>query len=171
MTTPLPKLTSASRCASTSPKSRPAALRPAGHLLISSSTPTTSPRPPANFSRWNDGRFVKLHRPDETFLQELLTGLNDQLSNLSNVPQIIAAVHHLPFRQLLPPSHNAQWDFAKAFLGSQKIGDLLLEYPNVTHALCGHSHFPATAQINHIQAINIGSGYRQKTYKTLDLPD
>lgn len=119
------------------------------------------------FARWNDGQFVKLHRSDETFLDELLSDLRQQLESLREMP-IIAAIHHLPFAELLPPSHNAQWDFAKAYLGSQKIGQLLLQYRNITKLLCGHSHFAAEVQVEHIHAINIGSGYRAKKYLLLE---
>jgi predicted phosphohydrolase len=62
-------------------------------------------------ARWNDGRFVKLHRPDEMFLDELLARLRGQL-DAAKGRRVIAAVHHLPFRELLPPPHSAQWDFA-----------------------------------------------------------
>ena len=120
-------------------------------------------------ARWNDGRFVKLGRGDVEFLEELLAGLRAQLDSLSRVAAVVAAVHHLPFRELLPPPGGAQWDFAKAYLGSERIGRLLLEFPNVKHVLCGHSHFPAEAQLGHLRAVNIGSGYRWKTFKTLDL--
>jgi Icc-related predicted phosphoesterase len=113
------------------------------------------------FARWNDGQFVKLHRNDEAFLDELLRDLSRQLESLPN-REVIAAIHHLPFAQLLPPSHNAQWDFAKAYLGAAKMGDLLLQYPNVSTLLCGHSHFAAQAQVGHTHALNIGSGYRAK---------
>ena len=41
---------------------------------------------------------------------------------------------------------TAQWDFAKAYLGSGAIGELLLKYPNVKQVFCGHSHFPADAR-------------------------
>jgi len=130
--------------------------------------------PPAEmefFARWNDGRMVKLHRSDEQFLSELLDNLRRQLDQLKSVPNILVATHHVPFRQLLPPPHSAQWDFAKAYLGSEKIGQLLLDYANVQNVFCGHSHFPIGAQIDHIRAINIGSGYRMKTFQTIDLPD
>jgi len=119
-------------------------------------------------ARWNDGQFVKLHRSDEAFLDELLTDLNRQLETLRN-REVIAAIHHLPFAQLLPPSHNAQWDFAKAYLGTVKIGELLLQYPNISTLLCGHSHFAAEAQVEHIHALNIGSGYRAKQCVMLDV--
>lgn len=119
-------------------------------------------------ARWNDGRFVKLHRSDAAFLDELSAQLETQLRT-SMTNRIIAAIHHLPFRALLPPPRTAQWDFAKAYLGSERLGELLLRYPNVTDVFCGHSHFPAEATVEHIRAVNIGSGYRSKTFKVLDL--
>jgi len=120
-------------------------------------------------ARWNDGRHVKLGRSDYTFLDELMQQLDRQLQSLAEKQQVIAAVHHLPFRELLPPPHSAQWDFAKAYLGSEAIGQLLLRYPNVTHLFCGHSHMACDATIGHVRAVNIGSGYRSKQFFTLDL--
>lgn len=121
-------------------------------------------------ARWNDGRYVKLGRSDEAFLDERLATLRTQLDSLAAVPTVVAAIHHLPFAELLPPSRRPQWDFAKAFLGSGRIGELLLKYPNVRRVYCGHSHFPAEAHIGHVHAVNIGSGYREKRFLTLDMP-
>jgi predicted phosphohydrolase len=120
-------------------------------------------------ARWNDGKFVKLHRSDEDFLEELLKQLNAQLSAVQEVQQIIAAIHHVPFVELLPPRRNIQWDFARAYLGSGRIGKLLLEYPNVRKLFCGHSHAPTEASIQHIHAVNIGSGYRAKRFISFDI--
>jgi Icc-related predicted phosphoesterase len=120
-------------------------------------------------ARWNDGKFVKLHRSDDDFLQEILDRLANQLMALAGKKQVIACVHHLPFRDLLPPPHSAQWDFAKAFLGSDRIGQLLLAFENVRHVFCGHSHMPMTADIGGLNAVNIGTGYRWKTYKMLEI--
>jgi Icc-related predicted phosphoesterase len=119
------------------------------------------------FARWNDGQFVKLHRSDEEFLEELMNDLRRQLESLA-CKRVIVAIHHLPFAQLLPPSHNAQWDFTKAYLGAARIGELLLQFPSIHTLLCGHSHFPAEAQVNHIHALNIGSGYRAKQCMLLE---
>jgi predicted phosphodiesterase len=119
-------------------------------------------------ARWNDGKFVKLHRSDEAFLDELLTKLETQLDSLRDVPRLLAAIHHIPFDELLPPRHGP-WDFVRAYLGSRRIGDLLKRYPNVRNLVCGHSHFAVEATIGNIRAINIGSGYRSKTYRILDL--
>ncbi len=121
------------------------------------------------FARWNDAKFVRLGRSDEGFLDEVLAALRGQLESLLSAPGVVAAVHHLPFAELLPPPHSARWDFAKAFLGSPRIGELLLEFPNVRELFCGHSHFASEAQVGHIHAVNIGSGYRAKTFKTIEL--
>lgn len=122
-------------------------------------------------ARWNDGRFVRLDRPDEQFLSELLAQLEGQLRSVAAIPHVLVACHHLPFSQLLPDATGYQWRFARAFLGSRRIGQLLLQFPNVRQVLCGHSHFPAEQQIEHIRATNIGAGYRIKTYTELELPD
>src|SRR5207249_672964 len=108
-------------------------------------------------------------RSDEQFLAEILDRLSSQLRSLSSKRQIVACVHHVPFRELLPPPHSNQWDFAKAFLGSPRLGQLLLAAPNVRHVFCGHSHLPMAADLGQIHAVNIGSGYRWKTYQTLEV--
>jgi predicted phosphodiesterase len=120
-------------------------------------------------ARWNDGKFVKLGQSDGAFLQERLDALESQLSRLGGAAEVIAAVHHLPFRELLPPLRAGQWDFAKAFLGSGRIGELLLQFPNVRRVFCGHSHFPADVHVGAIHAVNVGSGYRHKTFLEVDV--
>lgn len=133
--------------------------------------------PPAAMSflaRWNDGRFVKLGRSDEAFLEELLAKLRGQLEALADVAHVVAAVHHLPFAELLPPNRpagGAQWAFARAFLGSTRIGQVLQAFSNVRTVVCGHSHFPTEARVGQIHAINIGSGYRSKVFRVLEVPD
>ncbi len=120
-------------------------------------------------ARWNDQRHVKLARSDSQFLDELETQLHGQLASLQDVPHLIAAIHHVPLAELLPPRHSATWDFVRAFLGSPRLGHLLLRYPNVRHLYCGHSHCRAEAHLGGVAAVNIGSGYRSKTFETLDL--
>lgn len=120
-------------------------------------------------ARWNDGKFVRLQRDDEQFLHERLAELETSLQKVAHARQVIAAVHHLPFRDMLPPRHTPSWDFAWAYLGSHRIGELLLRYPNVSHVLCGHTHMADQRQINHLQVTNIGSGYRQKRLVLLEV--
>lgn len=120
-------------------------------------------------ARWNDGKFIKLGRSDEAFLAERLESLRASLRRLT-ATRIVAAVHHVPFRQLLPPrAGSGAWDFARAYLGSDRIGQALLDDERVSHVFCGHSHFAIREQIGHLQAINVGSGYRKKYVLTVEL--
>ena len=121
-------------------------------------------------ARWNDARFVHLGRSDETFLGELADQLDRQLRALSQVPHILVAMHHLPFVELSPELNAGQWKFARAFLGSTRLGELLLRHTHVRTVLCGHSHFPIELRAGHMDVINIGSGYRKKMYRIVDLP-
>lgn len=121
-------------------------------------------------ARWNDGRHVKLHRSDELFLRQRLDELERSLEQVRDASQVIAAVHHVPHRQILPPRRGGSWDFAWAYLGSDRIGQTMMNYRNVTHIVCGHSHFPQQHHINGVQLINIGSGYRQKHVVVLNTP-
>src|SRR5207248_117759 len=86
-------------------------------------------------ARWNDGKFAKLGRSDEAFLAELLAGPERSLEAVKAARHLIAGIHHLPFAELLPPPRVPQWDFAKAYAGSAKIGQLLLRYANIRHVL------------------------------------
>ena len=139
------------------------------YALLLSPTSDISPAAREIFARWNDGTHIKLGRTDEQFLAELLAMLENQLQSLKEIPRIVAAIHCVPFAQLLPPSHSTQWDFARAYLGSEKIGELLSRYANVHQVLCGHSHFPVETQIGSIHAINIGSGYRAKSFRMVEI--
>jgi Icc-related predicted phosphoesterase len=135
-------------------------------LLVGNDVPAAALRVVA---RWNDGPFVKLHRSDEQFLDELLEMLERSLQRVAAARSVVAAIHQLPFRELLPPPRIPQWDFAKAYLGSERIGQLLLRHANVRHVICGHSHLALEAKVGHVHAINLGSGYRWKMYRVLDV--
>jgi predicted phosphohydrolase len=122
-------------------------------------------------ARWNDGKFVKLHRSDEAFLEECLARVESHLRDVTHLPRVVVATHHLPFRELLPPMRFNQLDFAKAYLGSERIGELIRRFPNVGRVYCGHSHFGVSARIGDLRATNIGSTYRWKTFDVLELED
>jgi predicted phosphodiesterase len=127
-------------------------------------------------ARWNDGRHVRLHRSDEQFLAERLAALDHDLSILdarADVSAVIVGVHHVPFAELMPPKPPEAVvtgrAFAGAFLGSPAIGEVLLRHPKVSRVFCGHSHLPAEAAVGHVRAMNVGSGYRWKTYHAVGL--
>lgn len=117
-------------------------------------------------ARWNDGKHVKLGRSDEAFLNERVERLQQSLASVS-AAKVVAAVHHVPLAELLPPRRAAPFDFVRAYLGSPRLGEMLLADSRVSHVLCGHSHSTADVRIGGVRAINVGSTYHQKRIVTL----
>ena len=122
-------------------------------------------------ARWLDRWRMNWDFSDLEFLNILLEKLNGQLIDLSSkCQQIITFVHHLPFAELLPDQEIPdKFKFAKAFLGSKKIGELLLKFDKVSHTFCGHSHWPISTKVGHITAVNNGSTYIEKQLSVLEL--
>ena len=144
------------------------------HLL--DQTDDISPAGREVAARWNDGRYVTLNRTDEQFLAERLAALDRDLAALgarADVRSVVVGVHHVPFAALMPPKPPETAvtgrAFAGAFLGSPAVGELLLRHPKVARVFCGHSHLPAEATVGHVRAVNVGSGYRWKTYHAVEL--
>ena len=74
------------------------------------------------FARWNDGVYVKLGRSDEAFLDEVLVKLEEHLHRVSDADRVVAAVHCLPFAQLLPPSHTRNGILERPIWEAGKLG-------------------------------------------------
>lgn len=120
-------------------------------------------------SRWMDGVNVRVGMSDKAFNELLCGRLAEQLEALSaKVGRIIAFVHHLPFAQLVPRDRPDRFAFAAAFLGSPRLGEVLLNCPKVTHVYCGHSHWTSELKIEHITAVSVGSTYTEKHLEILD---
>ena len=137
-------------------------------------------------ARWNDGKFVSLGASDPAFLNERIASLERDLAAVASADCVVAAVHHVPLADLLPGGANPTGPppegrrgrgvrFARAYLGSPKLGEAILRVPNVRHLVCGHSHYAAEALVDGtggpVRAVNIGGGYREKRFLSLDLPD
>jgi len=121
-------------------------------------------------SRWMDGRYVRLPMSDEKFCGFLADRLAAQLAEMSGkAKRIVAFLHHLPFRELVPESKNERIAFAAAYLGSPLFGKVLMNCPKVTHVFCGHSHWHGVHQIGHMKVVNVGSTYSDKRLEILQL--
>jgi len=121
-------------------------------------------------ARWMDGVHVRLGMSDEEFVARLAKRLAEQLNELSpKVERIVAFLHHLPFRQLIPQDRPDRFAFAAAYMGSSQLGQVLLACPKVTHVYCGHSHWPADETVGHIRVVNIGSTYVEKKLSVLEI--
>ncbi len=122
--------------------------------------------------RWMDGVHVRMDMTDEEFLEYVLAKLRRQLADLEAdeaVRQVVAFVHHLPSSQLVPRGRPPPFAFAAAFMGSDRIGEVLRGCGKLTHCFCGHSHWRGTCRVGHIEVINVGSTYTEKHLEVLEL--
>lgn len=121
-------------------------------------------------TRWMDGEKVNLPMSDPDFTRMLVAKLRRHLEQVhDSAEKIVACIHHLPLAELVPSSVIPNWVFATAFLGSELIGQTLLDFPKVGHVFCGHSHRSRRCQEAHLTCTSIGSTYREKRYEVLDL--
>lgn len=121
-------------------------------------------------ARWMDGMHVKLGMEDAEFVEMLGDRLTRQLAALEErADTIVAFLHHLPFRELVPKDRPDRFAFAAAFLGAQQLGEILLGCKKVTRVYCGHSHWPTRHRIGHIEVVNVGSTYLEKRLEVLEL--
>ena len=74
-------------------------------------------------ARWNDGRYAKLGRTDEQFLEELLEKLKRHLETMSGLRGVMVATHCVPFAELLPPTGRAQWELRGRILEAHDSGN------------------------------------------------
>lgn len=151
-----------------------AAAMMAEHVSLGTADPADPPsaRALAIRARWMDGVRVRWDWTDDEFLQICLDRLDKHLRQVEReVDRIVVAVHHVPFAELLPDPdrQDDRLAFAAAYLGSARIGELLLTHPKVCYVFCGHSHWPRRMVRGGMTAINVGSTYEIKRLVEVDV--
>ncbi|GAG29245.1 unnamed protein product, partial [marine sediment metagenome] len=116
---------------------------------------------------WMDGVRVRLPVSDIEFTERLVARLRTHLEEVKDSARtIVAVLHHLPFAELVKRNLGVgNWQFANAFMGSERFGELLLESPKVRHAFCGHSHSPSRVTHGALTCTNIGCTYVHKRFE------
>jgi predicted phosphohydrolase len=143
---------------------------PEHRQLVEAHRPQLDERQYALGARWMDGAHVRLPMSDEQFLARLCDTLERQMEHLARrAERIVAFVHHLPFRELVPRNRPDRFAFAAAFMGSERLGEVLLAQPKLTHVYCGHSHWPGRCRLGGVEVVNVGSTYRDKRLEILEL--
>ncbi|MBN1556082.1 MAG: metallophosphoesterase [Phycisphaerae bacterium] len=121
-------------------------------------------------ARWMDGWRCRLGMTDEEFLRRLLDTLETQLTDCAvRAERVIVFLHHLPYATLVPKNRPDHFAFAAAYMGSERLGELLLRYEKITDVYCAHSHWPGRIRVGNMNVVNIGSTYRWKNLEILEV--
>jgi len=119
---------------------------------------------------WRDGQYVNLPMSDKEFVEHLIEKLQTDLIGVSrNCEKMVAVFHHLPCRKLIWYRQNSNWDFAAAFLGSQRFREVLDNHPTLCLCLSGHNHRANVIKGEVLDYITIGSTYDEKVLLEFEL--
>jgi predicted phosphohydrolase len=119
---------------------------------------------------WNDGRYVDWKVSDQQFADKCLRKLQVAYRSIeSKVHTAVAVLHTVPFRELLYGPSSAAYEFCRAYMGSERLGRLLLDFRKLRYAFCGHRHGPERRRLGHVEAFVVGSDYLTKRIVDLDL--
>ncbi len=118
---------------------------------------------------WPDFRRVNLGISDRKFLDQSLSQLEKDLKDVDGVvDQVVTVTHMLPFENMVPRKPgNTKWSYFNAFMGSQRIGEVLLESKKVTTAISGHSHVLKYIRNGPIDCYSVGSNPSPLTQITI----
>ena len=118
---------------------------------------------------WNDVHFVRLGKSDMDYTSELNAKLERDIQGLeSKVEQIVAVTHHIGFIEMLTEREEFPgWNFCNAFMGSNRLGEMLLNHPKVRYHICGHTHDQKVVRKGSLISINPGSTYVEKKFVSL----
>lgn len=121
-------------------------------------------------ARWMDGVYVRLPMSDEAFTRELVERLRGHVEAVApRCERIVACLHHLPFAEMVLRKSDPNWNFANAFMGSERFGEVLLACPKVAYVFVGHSHARQVLRKEHIVCVNVGCTYGMKRYDVLEM--
>jgi len=89
--------------------------------------------------------------------------VSDLKTHLEAVPEhisrVVAVTHVVPFAQTVQSRPFFAMDFFTAFLGSVRLGEVLLADPRVSVSICGHAHTPLRKRIGPILLVRSPLGY------------
>lgn len=109
-----------------------------------------APRDFARFKQlvWYDRKITRA-LPDPELLAQLVARLDAYLATFKAEDQLILATHFVPHHAFVPnylPPYE-KWDQMNAFLGSEKIHEVLKKYPQVKEVVFGHTHRKLNSQV------------------------
>ena len=98
---------------------------------------------------WSDRRYVSFLRADGSEMSdpEVARIMEDELSRAllemeadSSVEEVLVVTHVQPFDEVVHHTGRLPWEYFTAFMGSRRLGEIILSAPKVRTAIHGHSH-------------------------------
>lgn len=131
---------------------------------------------------WKDAYYANWEASDEQVTDWQLDRLRDQLEQLTDVSEIVGAMHHVPTEKLLSPRWLGdylprrllvpkKWLVLNTYLGSQRFADLFGEFADrIELVMCGHIHLGRRVTEHGITFASNGSDYESKEVLVYDPP-
>ena len=110
---------------------------------------------------WYDGDFVNWKYSDKEFLKVCLQKLENGLNKVhADVDKVVAVTHHVPFENMvIRRKKSLTWSMLNSYMGSKKIGELLLSYSKVKVVITGHTHYPRVFRNGHIRCYDVSADF------------
>jgi hypothetical protein len=115
---------------------------------------------------WNDLEFCAMIEP----------GFRARLQSASDDPRVktIVVVTHSPIfeQQMTRKPDDFKWAFSNAYYGNLTFGEIVRQFPKVTHAIAGHTHSGEEATIevggHSLRAVTLNSQYGDPKFTVID---
>lgn len=106
--------------------------------------------------RWNDGRYVHLGVSDALFAEDCARRLDEHLRQAANrADRIVVATHTCAFAGALNKATNPVEALLRAYQGSLRLGEVIMDHRKVVLNVFGHRHRPGRHQVEHLPVINV----------------
>lgn len=98
---------------------------------------------------WSDRRYVSFRAADGTTMSDpevarvMESELEESLRSVGadpGVEHVVAVTHVQPFDEVVHRTGRLPWEYFTAFMGSRRLGELILAEPKVRASIFGHSH-------------------------------
>lgn len=112
---------------------------------------------------WNDGFYVDWGRSDEEMVDYFCGKLQHQAEDVADkCDHLVAITHFIPFTEVLPPATTmVRIAYAKAFGGSERLGQTIRRMPNIRAAIFGHWHHQQTWDLDGMLAADCSVNHSQ----------
>lgn len=106
---------------------------------------------------WSDKKFAKWGLDDEDVNEYFLEKMKVLFKHFNSYKKIVVT-HTVPFQEFVQVKNDHSWNFFNSFMGSEKIGELLLEN-QVDYSICGHTHKRQEMKVEGLQSYCVPLGY------------